>query len=213
MTEDSKKITPEKQKDFVQLHDEAVMREMLKNPQRLVQLPSDHNAHIHAVPRQFGKVSAGTHNPQTTVMRNPGDRSFTIMGMKISEEEFYNVHHSLGSDETSTVEHFKLQAMKQQKLSRYFGGNQQRHGSSPFNPKLNPGRSGRGLLMDRFLSMSNAEREVIELLAEKMRDTYMPHHSGQQMDPWAEMDQDRQVKWIEMAVVAVRELDKLGLMR
>lgn len=163
--------------------------------------------HVSVIPRKNGKNFA----VDLTVMRNPGDRSITIAGMKISEEEFYNVHKTLGGDEDTTIDHFMRQAHKQRRLSRYYGDGQQRHGSSRFNPPMKR-QLGKSLLMSRFLNMDSAEQDVVLLLAEKIRDTYMPHHQGRGMEPWHEMDTERQIKWIEMAVVAIRELDKLGLM-
>lgn len=170
-----------------------------------------------SIPRQSGKSAAVSANsvPYTAdgvVKRSPSDRSFTIAGMKVAEEEFYNVHKALGGDQQTTVDHFLKVAHQQRSLANYYGGSQQRHGSSPFNPSGRR-RMGRSLLMDRFLNMERREQDVVELLAMRMRDTYMPHHQGQQMEPWRAMHPERQIKWIEMAVVAIRELDKLGLMR
>lgn len=161
--------------------------------------------HVSVIPRMNGKSF------QAEVLRNPSDHSFMVAGMKVGEEEFFNVVRALG-DEDKAIAHFMELAHQHRQLAGYYGGSQQRHGSGAFNPRTRR-RGGQSQLMDRFTSMDRREQDVILLLAQRFRDTYMPHHKGRQMEPWSEMDRSRQVKWIEMAVVAVRELDKIGLLR
>lgn len=167
---------------------------------------SDHNPVV--MPRQSGKTHAGSF---FQIERDPARSMVTIAGMKISEQEFLNVVRSLG-DEDKTIEYFVTQAQQQRKLQGYYGGAIRRHGSSPFNPKVLSHRRGRSLLWDRYAHMDRPEQNVIVMLAQRMRDTYMPHHRGGKMEVWDDLDESARVKWIEMAVVAVRELDKLGLM-
>lgn len=160
---------------------------------------------ISVIPRMNGK------NFNTTITRDPAAHSVTIAGMEISEEEFYKTARSLQSEEQA-VEHYAELADQQRMLQRMFGGQARAHGSSPFNPpRSRP--SGKGELWDRFIRMGQREQGVIILLAQKIREAYMPHHNGQKMELWSEMHMDRQIKWIEMAVTTVRELGIIGLMR
>jgi hypothetical protein len=164
------------------------------------------------IPRMSGKSAQLP--PDMSVVRNPADHTITIAGMKVAEEEFYQVARAF-NDDSAAVQHFIELAQQQRHLQLLFGGTHQRHGSSPFNPKISPRsrtRSGT-ILWERFTAMDRREQDVIILIAQKIRDAYMPHHRGRDMEPWSQMDRDRQVKWIEMAVMAVRELDKIGLMR